>query len=534
MLFVLVMYNNLMKRSVWFWALAVIAVVGVGILLIPRNSLRYLNQYYVTDSAWDALISSRHENLSLEPGKIIFNGTPLQLDAEGNRLFYLVQPSAISYQLPSVVIDNKEINIATRCQSFNLDDIQNNHEYEILIYNQHEFRKMSLVLTTLPIMNIDTLGTPDIGDEDSLAAIQLYSPDDTIGSKTYIHLRGSTSKILEKQSFKLNLINDNGKNNKLSLLNMRSDDDWILNSLYGDFEKVRNILSAQLWKDCCSEHNLSGAQNSFEYRFVELFIDNSYYGLYLLGYKPDKKITALKKDEYLFKNRDWANANVLENDPNFERYYTLEESNGVDEKAAQAELLDFLKILADGNPQSIRDHFDIINAIDIELHAMLTAEMDYIRDGATKNLYVAIKQSGDRRYVMYTPWDFDLSFGNTWQDGIKNNTSTFSYGVGPKIVPESSAMPVPILRAQGDSMINDEVERRYAELRKGAWSTENIMSLINNYENDIFSSGAFYRDEARWPMGNYLENATDLNTFRNFVSQRLLFLDSYYNLAHAE
>ena len=523
-----------MKRPILFGTLATVAAIGVGVLMIPRPTLLRFNDLQVEEYEWKEIISTHKENPELNPGRILFGNIPLQLDADHNRLFFTIASDSAASLIPTVSLPREDqINMVSRESKLSIGKMSENEPIPVLIFTPQEYRVMDLVVTSLPIMNIDTLGNAEFDDNDSEAEIQLYSENTAIDSKTLIHLRGSTSYFLEKQSFKLSLMKENGKNNKLQLLDMRADDDWILNSLYGDFEKVRNILSAQLWKDCCTEHNVDHIPNSFEYRFVELFIDNSYNDLYILGYKPDKKVVDLQDNEVILKNRDWTNAEVLHTDPNFERYYSVE-SDTDDELAAQTELMHFLDILAQGNTDEIRANFDIINAIDVELHAMLTAETDYVKAGKTKNLYVTIKQRPERRYVLYTPWDFDLSFGNTWQDGLKNNTSTLSYGATPDTVPESAAMPAPILLANGDTTIRQELKDRYAELRNGAWSDQNIVGLINNYEAQIFASGAYYRDCERWPLGNFIEGATNLSKFRDFVEARLKFLDDYYDFLPAE
>ncbi len=530
MLFVLVVYNLDMKRQILIGVLAVAGTLCLGLIMTPHKTVMRFNDLQISESEWSDITDSRSENNDLKIGTVLFGNVPLQADLSSNRLYYSSNSDSAAALMPQVTLSlGQYISLATLDNRLSITQISENSPTKLLFYNNFEYRVMNLYITTLPIMNIDTLGHAVTNESDTLAEMRLIANDSNITSRTKIHIRGATSLWFAKKSFKLNLINADGGNNKLKLLDMRADDDWILYSLYGDFEKVRNILSTQLWRDCCREHNVDHVDNTFEYRYVELFMDDSYYGLFLLGYKPDKKVLELGENEVLFKNHDWVDVNLLNETDSFENYYTIE--NDVDNpEKYQEELKRFVNILADGSAEDIRANFDIINAIDIELHAMLTAESDYVKEGMTKNLYVTIKQRPDRRYVLYTPWDFDLSFGNSWQGGLSNHTSTISYGYGPDYVPESVSTPVAALRTKGDATINQEIKTRYIELRNGAWSNENIMRLISNYEADIFASGAFERDKARWPDGNYLEGATNLSTFRDFVEKRLVFLDKYYGL----
>ena len=526
----LVVYNLIMKRQIIIGVLAIAGTLCLGLIMTPHKSVTRFQDLQISESEWSDITGSRSENNDLKIGTVTFGNTTLQADWGNNRLYYSTDSDSAAALMPQVTLSlGHYINMATLDSKLNITQISENRTTKLLFYNGFEYRVMDLVMTTLPIMNIDRMGNDITSEEDSLAEIRLISPETEVISRTKIHIRGSTSKYFSKKSFKLNLINENGSNRKQQLLDMRSDDDWILNSLYGDFEKVRNILSTQLWRDCCQEHNVDHIDNTFEYRYIELFIDDSYYGLFLLGYKPDKKVVGLSENEVIFKNHDWADANLINETENLENYYSIE-NDVANPEQYQEELKKFINILSSGSAQDIRENFDVINAIDIELHAMLTAETDYIKESRTKNLYVTIKQRPDRRYILYTPWDFDLSFGNTWQGGLPNKTSTISYGAEPDYVPESATMPVAELRTKGDPTIDQEVKARYAELRKGAWSDENIMRLISDYEVDIFASGAYARDCDRWPDGNYFEGATNLSKFRDFVEKRLVFLDKYYGI----
>ena len=519
-----------MKRPILIGVLAIAGTLCLGLIMTPHKSTAHFQDLQISQSEWSDITNSHNENNNLKIGTVTFGNTTLQPDWGNNRLYYSINSDSAAALMPQVTLSlGQYINLAALDSKLNITQISENRPTKLLFYNNFDYRVMDLIVTSLPIMNINTLGHSIVPDDDSLAEIRLISPDSEVISRSNIHIRGATSRYFAKKSFKLSFINENGGSNKQKLLDMRTDDDWILNSLYGDFEKVRNMLSAQLWRDCCREHNVDHVDNTFEYRYIELFIDNSYYGLFLLGYKPDKKVVKLSENEVIFKDRDWVDVDLLNETDTFENYYTIE-TDVKDPEIYQEELKHFINLLATGSASEIRENFDIINAIDVELHAMLTAESDYVKDGRTKNLYLTIKQRPERRYILYTPWDFDLSFGNIWQGNLPNKTSTISYGVGPDYVPDAANMPVGRLRAKGDKTIDQEVKARYAELRHGVWSNENIMRLINSYEVDIFASGAYERDCARWPDGNYFEGATNLSKFRDYVEKRLTFVDKYYGL----
>ena len=203
-----------MKRPILFGTLATVAAIGVGVLMIPRPTLLRFNDLQVEEYEWKEIISTHKENPELNPGRILFGNIPLQLDADHNRLFFTIASDSAASLIPTVSLPREDqINMVSRESKLSIGKMSENEPIPVLIFTPQEYRVMDLVVTSLPIMNIDTLGSAEFSDDDSEAEIQLYSENTAIDSKTLIHLRGSTSYFLEKQSFKLSLMKENGKNN---------------------------------------------------------------------------------------------------------------------------------------------------------------------------------------------------------------------------------------------------------------------------------------------------------------------------------
>ena len=55
-----------------------------------------------------------------------------------------------------------------------------------------------------------------------------------------------------------------------------------------------------------------------------------------------------------------------------------------------------------------------------------------------------------------------------------------------------------------------------------------INSFLDQYEDDIFDSGAYLRDMERWPDGLYEDPEVKLSVFREYVMKRLSYVDSDY------
>jgi hypothetical protein len=56
--------------------------------------------------------------------------------------------------------------------------------------------------------------------------------------------------------------------------------------------------------------------------------------------------------------------------------------------------------------------------------------------------------------------------------------------------------------------------------------------LIDSYEKQIFGSGAFLRNQARWPGSYHIDASEKLNQFRAYVAERVAYTDS--NLFNTE
>jgi len=423
---------------------------------------------------------------------------------------------------------------------------------QLVLYNHDSISISNLVVTSLPIINV-TISSDTIKDlgldetyyiEDYTDA-EIYLFDNradfegvsrAITSDIRIHARGGTTINLPQKSYRISLIEDKNNsesaNKKENLLGLREDDDWILYSMYSDYEKIRNVFSMNLWKDTSAYNNEWNAAISNEYVYVELFFNNRYHGLYALSYPIDKKQFSLKDNESLFKKKDWSTSEYAEglayNDGlgyDWLAGYYLED--GPHESYTDLQHL-YRIITYSTNPEEIRSAVDVNNCIDMYLFYNLTQAADNIYADKVKNLLVANKEA-DTEYgykLLFCPWDLDQTWGNRYAEGQGNHGIT-SYHMASDYQLPMTWGPIYFLKQYGDATIDSEVKNRYQELRDTVWSDENINSLIDQYEADIYDSGAYARTMARWPDGNYYDPDVKLEDFRAFVLARFKYMDSY-------
>ena len=158
----------------------------------------------------------------------------------------------------------------------------------------------NVYFTGMPVASIDTKEVSE--EEISSGEIWVYDPYHSTAeyqkAECTWHLRGATTLNYEKSSYRLTLTDK-----KLSLLGMRKDDDWMLHSLYDDEGLIHNKLSYEVWQEIAASNDVNYDEGiSMEY--VELFLDDTYLGVYGLSERIDKKALHLNDKDILYKCKD--------------------------------------------------------------------------------------------------------------------------------------------------------------------------------------------------------------------------------------
>ena len=113
------------------------------------------------------------------------------------------------------------------------------------------------------------------------------------------------------------------------------------------------------------------------------------------------------------------------------------------------------------------------------------------------------------------PWDTDLSLGVTWG---------YDYEESLNEIIERQELET--IRKQIPD-VDEQIARRWNELRKNIYSEENIFSILENIVSEVTSSGAISRDQECW--GLLHEGEDNLENLQSFIKERLEFLDGYYS-----
>lgn len=458
-------------------------------------------------------------------------------DSEGyyiskeNTYYFLIDEkysdSYLKQKLKILSEDNLKYFITSK--TYNKEDglyVNFNDSYELLIYNDTNYYKTNIKFTCLPIINI-TSGQ-EITQETQAAIIEVYSKDYSDGkgttkilSETLLNIRGGSSLYFPKKQFRLKL-RENDEYNKVSLLGMEADEDWILDALYADYSKIRNKLSFDLWNEMNS-YTSNNFNNDIEMEYVEVYINEEYHGLYLLKEFVDwKKLDLDKNSEddsgilikaLQYGDLDWdrydedKSTQVVfpliikypKNQENYSKYWDAilpkMYTNFFDRENITEEYL--------------LENFYIHNYNDYKLLINFTYAEDNFEE---KNVYLSMKNSKEDTKVLLTPWDLDMTYGYGWDESCST-----------KMIEKSENLNKFRDLWVDSEFINELLKERYWELRKQIFNMDNINKKIDSYCSKI--KYAVSRDSEKW-LETDLEEET--NKIRSWLEKRIEILDEEF------
>lgn len=471
---------------------------------------------------------------------LFFDEESLFFDVANNTFYYSLEEGNKNAYNPYVKkkTAHNSVSVAFLYDEITPKNIENNCTFKIIAYDATSYQEYNLKCTTLPMMNINC--ETAIDEESVPMDITLFdnrqgATQKNTTSTGMIHVRGGSTRVYPKKAYRLSLtqksLGGNRRNNKVALLGMRQDDDWILYPAYNDQEKIRNVFSSNLWKYTCAKDNSLGIDNGMEYKYIELFMNGEYWGLYALGYPIDEQQLEIDiaKGEHLYKKETWEIETFItsEQDSAVTGYKTTES-----EQDDWSALKQFYTSLHTSwkDSESMYRGIDVDNAIDMYLFINLIQGLDHVGtlgSMSIKNMYLSVNHVDNKEVLLYTPWDMDITWGNEWTgEADKNLISPYGIDTGTNTIMEHGNLQALILN--GDDNVWNLIFSKYWELREDLWSEESINAMLDKYEEDIYGSGAYLREMERWPDGTYASADIGLEVFRTYVMERLQTADDYY------
>ena len=234
------------------------------ILIIVLNPRQKYNKLSISESKWNAIKESRIENKNLVLEDIKFNDYKLIIDEKNNTIYYsLINDSQNKYN-PKVEYstNNKNAKLAFFTDEITDEKVKSNYQFKIMIYDEKEYHIYNLKCTDLPVLNISYVKDEDIKQKNIPMEMYLFDNLSNIPNKITIS-KGKIKMDEDNYIFSLHMFTPgkNKRDNKISILNMKPNSEYILTP-------ITNFLS--------NEGNKTNR--------VELFLNNEYQGIYYLKY----------------------------------------------------------------------------------------------------------------------------------------------------------------------------------------------------------------------------------------------------------
>ena len=398
-----------------------------------------------------------------------------------------------------------------------------------------------ITFTYLPLIQLSGTFNTEYSD----GTFMLCDPEsnETPSLSARIKWRGGTTNGPQrhKHNYKVKFADD------YSFLGLRSDNNWILDAGQADLFRLRNRIATETWNDFATKPYYADqkpkAMSGVRGRVVEVFLNHEYQGIYALTECLDRKQMKLCKADtvnkeihgLLWKAVEYGYSTMYNNPIQpydntsevwnaFEtKYPDLEDTDTLDWSL----LKEAIQLVAKGTNSSFKslvdDYFDLPVMTDLQLFIEVMGALD----NRGKNTYFAIYDKAQSRKITFAVWDLDLTMGNRILEYYSPGYSASDYEIGfvNKLTQRLSNINY--------DDFNTELNNRYAELRTGAFAVDSLYRRYQHYYHLLHDSGADRREENRWSgdsdvYGSTIDFADELEYIRNWIIQRMAYLDNKY------
>ena len=406
--------------------------------------------------------------------------------------------------------------------SFPETELETGVSYDVFNIQNEEYK---LYFTQLPIVNLHTNNT--IVDEPRVSAhFSLCETNENyIESDIGIEIRGGSSKSHPKKSFRIEFLDDtiNKKTVDVSLLGMRSDDDWNLQAMYNEPLRLRSKVNFALWDKIDNLYYMRqepSANNGIEQEYIELFLNDEYQGIYTLSERIDRKQLQLKKNKgsylrgELYKGVSWG-ASTYTSIPNFNNTNELWSGFKYEypsDTTIWDNLYEYIDFVINDDSLSFYPKYTEKLCLENAVNYFIFLNTLRATDNTGKNLYLARYNTNEPYF--FVPWDLDGTFGTIWNGSKVNITNDIlTNGLYNRL----------LLDTKSDGF-KYSLNRRWKELRENTITVDSILSMFNSEFDYLTKNGAYKRELEVWKECTFID-MNNLDYTKSWLEDRLNFLD---------
>ncbi len=497
--------------------------------------------------AYNQVTNGRKKNSNLVK-LFTVDGYPMAYEKKNDVYYLSVAPKVIGndtgMEFAAVAKDGSKVSIVFKepMDKYSVFKPQNNKSYYLYVYNDKEYQQMEIILSTMAFLTIDTVNNAGINRSDVNCNIALFDgnweenqSEQWIVSQAQIHVRGASSSGFPKKPYKLNLKKNQYKDqNKLSLMGLREDDDWVLDAMYIDPTRMHNNLSTHIWNKMSKGHYPTTNSPASKGEYVEVILNGQYIGLYDLIEPIDRKqLDVDENNGLIIKSVQWSD------EVYFKKFSSMPSAatwSGfeLDFPKEYTDVSDWgyfptlVKITANAQKdkntfiKTATQYFDKENLTDYWL--FLTAFS--LRDNRGKNLYWSCLDMTDPTQKYYiTPWDCDLAFG--YKYGNYDNGGTYTkltqhqrdpydkdYNNDFNLLTQYIDMDV---EGAQDLILN---KWKALTAEGEPLNLEWILNRIDKTRAYLVESGAWEREKERWPDSMNPDSDEEFEYMKEWLTDR--------------
>ena len=386
-------------------------------------------------------------------------------------------------------------------------------------------------------------------------------PGQRIDYEGYVALRyrGSSSfSFSDKKPYSFRPLDkpleDGGVKKKVNILGMGKDNNWALLAPYADKSMIRDLLAFEVSRPWM-EFTPQG-------RFCELFLDGTYYGVYILTEvvsngkhrlnlpDPGEESDEITGGYIMEVNRTDGEVTYTSNyhpvsntgQPYNYRYISIQYKSPDYEELTEEQVayitgrIDQMeRLLWNYRPTgsaAYEDHLDVTNFIDYQIAQELGHNVDAYR---LSGKFFKRRDSEDPKFKMVL-WDMNLAYGNAdYYQGWR--TDTWMYKNNNTMNNEGDPQLIPFwwYKLNTNPSYTAALKTRWAQYRRNNLRQDRIMATVDSLANVLTSHGAERRNSNAWPRwGEYVwpnyyvadNYADEVAHLKQWLSDRIAWMDS--------
>ncbi len=421
-------------------------------------------------------------------------------------------------------------------------------------------KEKNIIIASVNTNNMEIVDEPKIP-----GTLRFLQKDSTIFEGPIgIEIRGSSSQMFPKKSYGFETWDDENNDLNIELLDFPKEEDWIFYAPYSDKSLIRNVLIYELSNDIDFYASKT--------KFVELYVNNKYKGLYVFmeKIKRDKNRVNISKNKsedisggYILKidksTGDASNPKSQNEYNSFNSFTSNYNSLGTPDlnKGAKTHFLyeypksddisedqkSFIKkYINDFEDSLLSENFKDIDSgyskwIDKEsfIDFFLLNEIAKNIDGYRLSTFISKDKGG--KLKMGPIWDFNLAFGNANYCGGESPEG-WVYLFNDICPGDTWQVPFWWKRFMEDPNWKKSIKDRWLELRKDKFSSQNILKKISNYSKYLIDNNSIQENFSKWKIlnkyiwPNYYIGVTysdEITYLKDWINKRLIWMDSQIN-----